>query len=137
MIVYAIIERKSGKRADEEYGQNIGAMGLDSLDQYLREDGLTPISEFMREDTSTVEEALKIAQPAEKPALERRLNALQAKSDWHDPQEGLKTVQALIERLPDDAQHQNVAADLKVYQRILQEASHDGDPFRINVATAD
>jgi hypothetical protein len=136
MIVYAVIERQNGERPAEEYGQNIGAMGLDRLDEYLRDDPATPLSDFMHEDVQTLEQALKIAQPAERPAIERALKRLQARPDWHDPQDGLTTVKALLERLPAEDQHAGVRDDLEAYQRILQATADAGDKFRINVLTS-
>ena len=136
MIVYAIIERQSGERAAEEYGQSIGAMGLERLDEYLRDAPVTALSDFMDEDVETLEQALKIAQPAERPSIERNLKRLQARPDWHDPQDGLSTVQTLLTRLPDDDQHAGVREDLKAYQRILQTAADAADKFRLNVMTS-
>lgn len=137
MIVYAIIERQSGQAASGVYGQNVGAMGVDTLDHHLPDAAVTPISQFMYEDLATLEQALEVAQPQEKFPLQRRLAVLRERPLWHDPQEGLQTVRALQEGLPDEPRYDGVRADLRMYEQILEDAAQAGDRFRLNVATGD
>jgi hypothetical protein len=135
MIVHTIVERQSGKVFSQEYGQNVGAMGLESLDHYLHDASVTPLSEFMHEDRATLEQAIEVAQPAEQLALRRRLDELRDRPDWHDPQDGLQSIQTLLTKLPDSDRYAGIADDLKTYAAILAEAVRDEDLFRFNVET--
>jgi hypothetical protein len=135
MIVHTIVERRSGKTRSEEYGQNVGAMGLESLDQHLDDAAVTPLSAFMHEDRATLEQAVEVASPADQIALRRRLEELSHRPDWHDPQDGLQTVHALLARLSNEDRYSAVVDDLKTYAAILEEAARDGDAFRLNVIT--
>jgi hypothetical protein len=135
MIVYVVVERKNGNSPSGWYGQNVGAMGTDSLDHYLHGVAVKPLGELMHEDKATLEQAIEVAQPADRFALERRLEALRERPEWHDPHEGLKTINALTERLPHDERYDGVHADLATYRAILNETQSDGDEFRLNIRT--
>jgi hypothetical protein len=137
MIVYAIVERKSGKAAQGNYGHNIGAMGVYTLDQRLTETGIAPLGAFLHEDIATLEKALPFAQPAERIAMERRLSELRAQPEWHDPAQGLATVRALLAQLGEDEAYEGVASDLRTYQAILEEAAREQDLFRLNLISSD
>jgi hypothetical protein len=137
MIVYAIVERKSGKAAPGDYGHNIGAMGVDTLDQRLPDAGLAPLRSFLHEDKVTLEKAISFAQPAERLAMQRRLEDLRARPEWHDPIQGLATVRALLQQFAGDDAYEGVLGDLRTYEGILNEAAREGDLFRLNLASSD
>jgi hypothetical protein len=52
---------------------------------------------------------------------------------WHDPAEGLRTIDTLLEGTPQgDKLDANTVADLKAIRRILQRAKRSGTPFRLS-----
>jgi hypothetical protein len=136
MIVYVIVERKSGKVAPGQYGHNVGTMGVAALDQRLSA-AQAPLGAFLHEDKATLEKALPYAQPAERFALERRLDELRAQPEWHDPLQGLATVQELLRQLSGDEAWEGVASDLRTYESILQEAAREGDLFRFQLISSE
>ena len=125
MIIHAIIERQNAKPSNQDYGQNVGAMGLETLDHYLHGTEATPLSRFMHKDTATLEEGLAVAAPAEKFALERRLRELRAQPDWHDPNDGLASVETLIARLPHDADHAGFRSGCSWFDRSAERTTCD------------
>jgi hypothetical protein len=137
MIIYVFVERKSRPAAAEDYGHNVGAMGLEVLDRYVDGLDVTPLAALMDVDVETLEQAIQVAQPAEKLPMERQLEEARQRPAWHDPQEGLKTVRAILERLPQDERHEGVLADLRRFEAVLTDAADAGDLFRLNVRTAD
>jgi hypothetical protein len=137
MIVHTVVELRSGKTFPQEYGHNIGSMGLESLDQYLHGDGVKPLSAFMDEDRETLEAALDVAPVPDQIALARRLKELRTQPEWHDPQEGLATVNALQASLPREERYQGVVDDLAAYAAILEQAARDGDAFRLTAITSE
>ncbi len=135
MIVRTILEQRRGRVASDDYGHHVGAMGVEALDQYLLGADVTPLNEYMYEDVATIEQALAVAQPADAVALQRHLERLRRRPEWHDPSDGLRTVEALLSRLPADDRHRGVRGDLQQYRLLLEETAASGDEFRLNVVT--
>ncbi len=139
MIVRTILERESGGTTPDDCGYYIGTMGVAALDQYLHGSEVPLLGDYMCPDITTLERALDLdldlPHPADASVLEERLMQLRQRPLWHDPRDGLRTIEELLARLPIGERHEGVRSDLECYRQWLQETAAANDRFRLNVVT--
>lgn len=135
MSVCIAIELKSGKYDKDEHTSTVVPKldQFDELDAELARRGARPLSEFMFRDTELLEEMLEYAPDDARDNLQSQLDAARQQPEWHDPQDGVATINELIELLRERHLHQGAIPELECFQRVLSKAEKTGDSFRLVV----
>jgi hypothetical protein len=145
MSVSVSLVRESGKRPETWYsGQGIGQFAdQDECRRVADEKNVPRLDTFYFEDIDFLEEEVADSVPdEERDAFERRLGEVRGQRPWHDPNEGLRTVQALLPHFRqraevEDDPYEYLAAiieDLEAFELILRDAAAEGDRFRFEVS---
>jgi hypothetical protein len=149
MSVFITVKLRSGKEIEAPYytGQGIGQFADEAeLDAVAKQAGVRLLHEFYYFDRDLYEEMLDESEELGPDmvtgveALEEAVEQIRKQPDWHDPEEGLRTVRALAEyyrrkllERPGDDYLAEVVNDLSVYEIYLAAAAGNGDRFRLEV----
>lgn len=133
MSVYMVLELESGRYSEKGLTTYIlpDLEQFDELEVELTRQGIRPLREFVFHDADLLEEMLECAPDETRENLRSQLNAARQQPDWHQPQEGVKSIGPLIELLDEQEISPGAVSHLKFLQRILLEAERTGDRFRI------
>ena len=134
------LRRKGKAELGGSGGKDLDFTGADLLARKLR---VTPLSKFVYFIDAELAHVAKVlgdvpegvSQKIEEMWLELQWALLDEVGPWHEPADGLKTVNALLEAAAGGAAlSENTVEDLKAIRRILLRAEKSNTPFRLSQA---
>lgn len=132
MSICVALRLKSGAYHEDEQASSTLSELADSsdLDGELVARGVRPLGSFFFHDAELLEEMLEYAPANAIESLRSLQDAARNQPAWHQPEDGLKSIAALIDLLQRRDSHPVAVADLESFHRVLTRAAVTGDQFR-------